>query len=643
MSRCWEILGIEATSDTRLIKRAYAKLLKVNRPEDDAEAFQRLRDAHDEALARAAWMLEEEEEGEAELVESATQEAPLGSPVTPLGEDVIRNEFAATLEEDPPPADADERIELHSADSTTTLGQWYQQVLALLEQPEALLSALNEIWTDPRLQLSLGQEWERSLLYLCAQNPACLPLLLAVDAHYGWREGRSELPLYHHQAWVVLRKQLLLCEVSETLSSALHQGTFKLRMALRILQSQCASGLEEYEWLEEHVATVLCLQASLSLEVLNTVFEKMGWEDYPSHLPKSSRQQIEYLYSMRREAQSNADYEVLISDWRAHAKTRLPWGRMHQQQVMQSLFYPVPRWRLKLWALNHKAQLFAEERIEEIEQFPKPFQDMFNQRGIAFWREKHAHLGQNPVMSLSISCMICFFLLFWLANGLMLNHGIAGLLPLPVVLSANVILAIISGFFTALALQRFIRLNRALVGWFVALDEDLSERWINTHFPRAYASGWRVLLTWRSVGLWGVLGLGAIVFVVRGEYIGKLISLVFVGGMFLFLLYAIWGGLSALWAGGLRIFNQVRAEQGSTEHDTPIWLFVMGGLVATVLTLLAVLTPEHPYRGAIPSVQTIKQACEEAASASRDRQLGAVQRCVEQTRMGIPLAPSSAP
>ena len=105
MSRCWEILGIEATSDTRLIKRAYAKLLKVNRPEDDAEAFQRLRDAHDEALARAAWMLEEEEEEEeeAELVESATQEAPLGSPVTPLGEDVIRNEFAATLEEDPRP------------------------------------------------------------------------------------------------------------------------------------------------------------------------------------------------------------------------------------------------------------------------------------------------------------------------------------------------------------------------------------------------------------------------------------------------------------------------------------------------------------------------------------------------------------
>lgn len=415
MSRCWEILGIEATSDTRLIKRAYAKLLKVNRPEDDAEAFQRLRDAHDEALARAAWMLEEEEEGEAELVESATQEAPLGSPVTPLGEDVIRNEFAATLEEDPPPADADERIEPHSADSTTTLGQWHQQVRALLEQPEALLSALNEIWTDPRLQLSLGEDWERSLLYLCAQNPACLPLLLAVDAHYGWREGRSELPLHHHQAWATVRRELLRKDVHGLYRLLQQDGEKAFRHGLQQLRVQHIHALDDQEWLECHFAEVLHQQEQLTIEHLELVFAAMGWDAYPSHLPNSSRQQIEYLHGVRQAARQGKELDSLLADWRAHSRSKHAWGKMHQQQVLQSFFEPVPQWRLKLWALNHKAQQFASERLAEIEQFPKHIRDQFNQRNLAFWRRSHDHLGDHPVRTVAIAWLFWFFTLIRVA------------------------------------------------------------------------------------------------------------------------------------------------------------------------------------------------------------------------------------
>lgn len=51
----WHLLGLDGpTSDPVAIKRAYAKRLRVTRPDDDADAYQALRRAYDHALALAA-------------------------------------------------------------------------------------------------------------------------------------------------------------------------------------------------------------------------------------------------------------------------------------------------------------------------------------------------------------------------------------------------------------------------------------------------------------------------------------------------------------------------------------------------------------------------------------------------------------
>ena len=50
---CWALLELPDDADERSIKRCYAKRLKTTRPDDDAEGFQRLREAYETALLLA--------------------------------------------------------------------------------------------------------------------------------------------------------------------------------------------------------------------------------------------------------------------------------------------------------------------------------------------------------------------------------------------------------------------------------------------------------------------------------------------------------------------------------------------------------------------------------------------------------------
>jgi len=52
----WEKLGIEATSDERAIKVAYAAIVKKNKPESNPEGYATIRAAFDRALEEAKWL-----------------------------------------------------------------------------------------------------------------------------------------------------------------------------------------------------------------------------------------------------------------------------------------------------------------------------------------------------------------------------------------------------------------------------------------------------------------------------------------------------------------------------------------------------------------------------------------------------------
>ncbi|MGK7292336.1 J domain-containing protein, partial [Salmonella enterica] len=54
MNICWEILGIEPTTDLECIRQAYLALLPSFHPESDPQGFKRLRQAYEEAQQWAA-------------------------------------------------------------------------------------------------------------------------------------------------------------------------------------------------------------------------------------------------------------------------------------------------------------------------------------------------------------------------------------------------------------------------------------------------------------------------------------------------------------------------------------------------------------------------------------------------------------
>ena len=80
----FDLLGVPGDADEATIKRAYARCLKANRPDDDAEGFQRLHEAYQQALhhcrqraTATAWGDPEDEEGADDRHDTAHAEAAL--------------------------------------------------------------------------------------------------------------------------------------------------------------------------------------------------------------------------------------------------------------------------------------------------------------------------------------------------------------------------------------------------------------------------------------------------------------------------------------------------------------------------------------------------------------------------------------
>lgn len=169
----WAVLGIEPTADTVEIRRAYAARLKLTRPDDDAQAYQTLREARDSALWWARWQDEAPD-----TVPPADDEGPVVSVDSP---EVL------PLQAPAPAAVAEPAVDLAALQ---------QQLISALDRHWAAGGAAHVLQAWPTLQSQiadwpLGERQGLSLamadwLLACEPTSVSPALAHAFEAQFGW-------------------------------------------------------------------------------------------------------------------------------------------------------------------------------------------------------------------------------------------------------------------------------------------------------------------------------------------------------------------------------------------------------------------------------------------------------------------------
>ncbi|WP_188866963.1 J domain-containing protein [Pseudomonas asuensis] len=287
---CWDILGLDEEVDERTIKRQYAKLLKVHRPDEDAEAFQQLREAYEEALSWVRERIADEAE-ETPWPVTALSEGPLFAPIEPVthgGESVMGG-----LAQDCPLAEAEEPASLvggaprprpapdYPEPALTAEALARHEAKRLLE--EASAENLKQKWVQAQ-ELNCTIPFQAGLVERCLHHDET-DLLVAAVEHLQWLTPWQSAALSPSQE-AYLAAELLghQREPLDNLGEAGNELGFLAQ--LRVLSKQpWANSFDRQQQLQGWVLEMLDEADYLTPSLFEGVCCLFGWDDRKGIVP----------------------------------------------------------------------------------------------------------------------------------------------------------------------------------------------------------------------------------------------------------------------------------------------------------------------------------------------------------------------
>ncbi|QOQ73180.1 J domain-containing protein [Pseudomonas poae] len=279
---CWTVLQLADDADERTIKRTYARLLKSCRPDDDAEGFQRLREAYENALSEARWRADNEE---VETVEAPIAEQDHGN----------LNELAELMDVRPLSPAPFETPVAQSAYDLAELMNISPLSPAAFEAPKpdpahALLTGLNvhnldERWAQAQQQ-GCEQAFQAGLLRHCFEAPGERSAIVGwAMQHLDWLTPWQQVTMtpWQHEA---LTGELLQ-EYRRTLQELLEQKAER-EFVNQLTQYNSQPWLRVFDQQQQWQRIVLQLlhDTEWSVPLFERVCSAFGWDDQKGVYPE---------------------------------------------------------------------------------------------------------------------------------------------------------------------------------------------------------------------------------------------------------------------------------------------------------------------------------------------------------------------
>lgn len=255
---CWTLLELPDDADERSIKRSYAKRLKTTRPDEDAEGFQRLREAYERALQLARWREDETDDGCAEPVAAALPGDNLQA-------------WSGLVEMSPPLAS------MPAAAVAPTPAQALLKGLTLENLPQR--------WPEAQAR-ECAQDFQNLLLEHCCKHPEQrAPLVDWAVRHLDWLTPWQSLSMSETQQRSLV--DALLSYYRQALEEQLQANQERAFLA-QLTQYSERPWLQIFDHRLQWQSTVLILlnEQQWSVPLFERVCQVFGWDEQRGAIPE---------------------------------------------------------------------------------------------------------------------------------------------------------------------------------------------------------------------------------------------------------------------------------------------------------------------------------------------------------------------